>query len=145
MTIFVNYANIVPGSKSQMKSGKVYKTTATVQVMKDTRPFVPALEGNLNNTTHIEHGNQIVYPPPYARYLYYGKVMVEENGQHAFYVPNVGWRHHVGSHLHAIDKDLVFSTEMHPKALAHWFEASKALNLDKWKKVLAKAVVNRGK
>lgn len=33
--MFVNYANIVPGSKSQMKSGKVYKTTATVQVMKD--------------------------------------------------------------------------------------------------------------
>lgn len=33
--LFKNYTNIVPNTKSQMKSGKFYKTTATVQVMKD--------------------------------------------------------------------------------------------------------------
>ena len=33
--MYVNYVSIVPSSKSQMKSGKTYKTTATVQVMKD--------------------------------------------------------------------------------------------------------------
>ena len=33
--MYVNYTSIVPSSKSQMKSGKNYKTTATVQVMKD--------------------------------------------------------------------------------------------------------------
>lgn len=33
--MFVSYANIVQSSKSQVKSGKNYKTTATVQVMKD--------------------------------------------------------------------------------------------------------------
>lgn len=32
---YKNYTNIVPNTKSQMKSGKYYKTTATVQVMKD--------------------------------------------------------------------------------------------------------------
>ena len=33
--MYVNYTSIVTSRKSQMKSGKNYKTTATVQVMKD--------------------------------------------------------------------------------------------------------------
>ena len=33
--MYVNYTSIVPSTKSQMKSGKNYKTTASVQVMKD--------------------------------------------------------------------------------------------------------------
>ena len=46
------------------------------QVMKDTSPYVPFLTGSLNARTHVV-GNTIIYPGPYARYLYYGKVMVD--------------------------------------------------------------------
>lgn len=38
------------------------------------------------------------------------------------------------------DKDLVFSKVMHDKAQSHWFEASKAENLEKWVRVADKAV-----
>lgn len=46
------------------------------QVIKDTAPFVPALTGSLTIRTRLD-GNKIIYPGPYARFLYYGKVMVD--------------------------------------------------------------------
>ena len=49
------------------------------QMEKDTQPFVPFRTGSLNERTKVI-GNEIIYPGPYARYLYYGKVMVDENG-----------------------------------------------------------------
>ena len=33
------------------------------------------------------------------------------------------------------DKNLVFNKAMHSQAQDHWFEASKAENMDKWLKV----------
>ena len=47
-----------------------------VEVEKDTTPFVPALTGSLTERTHVTK-NLVVYPGPYARFLYYGKVMVD--------------------------------------------------------------------
>lgn len=93
------------------------------EVLKDTRPFVPALTLSLSNRAHVE-GSTVVYPGPYARYLYYGKVM--EGPLHG---PK-----------HATDKDLVFTKTVHPQAQAFWFEASKAQNLDKWTNGVKKIV-----
>jgi hypothetical protein len=39
---------------------------------------------------------------------------------------------------HATDKDLVYTKSPHPNAQSHWFEASKALNLQKWIKGVKK-------
>lgn len=139
MITFNTHFEIDPNLFSQTQA----ETILTTQVEKDTRPFVPALTESLNNRTHIEHGNQIVYPGPYARYLYYGKVMVDsETGRGAFYIKDVGFRFRRGATLTPTDRDLVFTTEVHPQAQSHWFEASKAQNLEKWKRVLAKAVTN---
>lgn len=110
------------------------------QVLKDTRPFVPALTMSLNQRSHVE-GNKVIYPGPYARYLYYGKVMVDENGRPAFPTKD-GFRHRKGAVLHATEKDLVFTKSVHPQAQAHWFEASKAVNLDKWKRVMGRFIAN---
>lgn len=115
------------------------------QVMDDTDKYVPALSGTLARTA-MAVGNQIIYNGPYARYLYYGKVMVDEHGH--------GPRHFVdkfgneviafpkGSRLHATDRDLVFTKSMHPDAQAHWFEASKAQNLKKWERIAAEAITD---
>ena len=112
----------------------------TTQVMKDTRPYVPALTMSLNQRTHLEE-NEIVYPGPYARYLYYGKAMVDsKTGRGPFYIPNVGWRFHRGAKLRPTDKNLVFTKEVHPQATSHWFEVSKSVNLKKWEMIAAKAV-----
>lgn len=107
-----------------------------VQAEKDTRPFVPALTKSLSNRTRVV-GNAIVYPGPYARFLYYGKVMIDPNTG-STYAPKGGTKV-------AIDKDLVFTQSVHPQAQSHWFEASKAQNLGKWVRTAKKAVKKYGK
>lgn len=118
------------------------------QVMKDTTPFVPALTGSLTERTRVV-GNEVIYPGPYARYLYFGKVMVDEHGNGPMHFVgkngNEVIRFPKGSKLHATDRNLVFKTKMHPQAQAFWFEASKAQNLDKWVRVADKAVKKYGK
>lgn len=105
------------------------------QVKKDTSPFVPArnVSAGLDARTFVE-GDSVIYPGPYARFLYYGKLMVD---------PNTGssWAPE-GGHKVSTDKNLVFSDAVHAQAQSHWFEASKAQNLDKWLRVADKAVKN---
>lgn len=115
-----------------------------VQAEKDTERFMPMLTGSFKDRTQVEDG-EIIYPGPSARYLWYGKVMVDsatgqgpnhfvdKNGNEVIRFPK-------GSKLRATDKDLVFTKSFHPDAQAYWFYASKALNLDKWKRVAGKAV-----
>ena len=86
------------------------------EILKDTDEFVPFLTGSQSQRAHVE-GDMVVYPGPYARYLYYGKVMKG---------PKYGPKY-------ATDKNLVYTkTAGHAKAQSHWFEASKAQNLEKW-------------
>ena len=101
-----------------------------VQMEKDTRPFVPALTGSLMNRTRVD-GNVVIYPGPYARFLYYGKVMVDPDTGSPFAQK--------GAVKVLTDKDLVFNKTVNPQAQAHWFEASKAQNLEKWLRVYKKA------
>jgi len=99
------------------------ETALANEVLADTEPFVPFLTGSLNQRAYAK-GNMVIYPGPYARYLYYGKLMVD---------PDTGssWAKN-GATKVLTDKNLVFSTSGHSQAQAHWFEASKALNLEKW-------------
>lgn len=106
-----------------------------VQVEKDTVPFVPALTDSLTERTRVV-GNAIIYPGPYARFLYNGKVMVDPNTG-STYAPKGGTKV-------LTDRNLVFTKTMHPQAQSHWFEASKAQNLDKWPRVAEKAVKKYG-
>lgn len=124
--------------KIKVIKGREFKAACTAaeavvatQALKDTTPYVPALTGAFSNLARVD-GNEIVYTGDQAAYLYAGKVMVDETGRHAVYIKDVGWRHRKGAKLHAIDKDLVFTTDMHPKAQAHWMEASYEENAEKW-------------
>lgn len=109
--------------------------TVALQVKKDTEPYVPMLTGSLKNRARVD-GNTIIYPGPYARFLYYGKVMVD---------PNTGstWAPMGGTKV-VTDRDLIFTTDFHPLAQSHWFEAAKAQNEDKWLRVAQKAVEHFG-
>lgn len=105
--------------------------TVAIQAQKDTSPFVPALTGALDQRTRVD-GSRIIYPGPSSRYLYYGKLMVD---------PATGSSYaQKGATKVLTDKDLVFNKAMHAQAQSHWFEASKAENLDKWIRVADKAV-----
>ena len=101
-----------------------------VQVMKDTAPFVPMRNGSLRARTRVD-GNEVIYPGPYARYLYYGKLYVDPLTGSPFA------REGVTKIPATPEKDLKF---WHPGTRSHWFEASKAQNLQKWLRVADKAV-----
>lgn len=109
-----------------------------IQIAKDTERFVPMLTGSLKNRTRVVE-NMIIYPGPYARYLYNGKAMVDaETGRGAYHYKN---KHNEdvfffrrGAKLRATERDLVFTTDFHPDAQAHWMEASEAVNREKWDK-----------
>ena len=105
--------------------------TVAIQVQKDTSPYVPFLTGSLDQRTRVD-GSEVIYPGPYARYLYHGKVIVDPETGSA-YAPKGGTKV-------VTDKDLVFNKAMHSQAQAYWFEASKAENMDKWLRVADKAV-----
>lgn len=124
------------------------------QISKDTEPFVPARSKSLVNrsgprltdaTTVV--GNQIIYPGPYARYLYYGKVMVDiKTGKGPMRIVGKDGSEEIrfrkGSKLRPTDRPLNISQSVHPKAQSHWFEASKVENLKKWEQEAAKLVKN---
>ena len=111
------------------------QTAVAIQAQKDTSPYVPALTGSLDQRTRVDE-NQIIYPGPYARYLYYGKLMVDPTTGSS-YAPK-------GATKVLTDKNLVFNKAMHSQAQDHWFEASKAENMGKWLMVAGKAVKRYG-
>ena len=90
------------------------------QVIKDTAPFVPALTGSLTIRTRLD-GNKIIYPGPYARFLYYGKVMVNaKTGKGPAFIPGVGYRYRKGTVLRATDRDLNYDTTKNQQAGPFW-------------------------
>lgn len=133
--------------KLARKATKAERTVAQ-EVMSDTSPFVPFKTGTTDKRTRVVE-NFIIYPPPFSRYLYYGKVMVnaatgkgpahwiDKDGNEVIRFP-------YGSHLIPTSRDLVFSTAGHPQAQPFWFEASKRQNLAKWERVARNAIAQGG-
>lgn len=124
MIAFRVKTNLTEGIAEALANKKDRISAAVAQKAKaDTEPFVPALTESLNNRTRVV-GDTIIYPGPYARFLYYGKVMIDPNTG-STYAPEYGSKV-------VTDRNLVFYKRVHPQAQAFWFEASKAQNLDKW-------------
>lgn len=113
------------------KACKLAEPELAKNVLKDTAPFVPALTGVFSAAARVQ-GNEVVYIGDQAKYLYYGKVMIDEHNRHAVFYEGIGWRHRKYAKLHAIDKDLVFTKDMHPEAQSHWMEASYEKSAEKW-------------
>lgn len=156
-------------SKYLVKNAKRAELAVAKQVESDTRPFVPARTLSQANRTQIRAGVEdlttrakkaskdarsqgkplIIYPGPYARYLYYGKVMVDSaTGKGPMHYTdkkgNDVIKFRKGAKLVPTDRDLDIKKSVHKAAQSHWFEASKAQNIEKWKRVAAKAVTKFG-
>ncbi len=102
-----------------------------IQMAKDTEQYVPAQTKSLSIRTRVS-GDTIIYPGPYARFLYYGKLMIDPKTRSPFATK--------GATKEVIGTDLNISQAVHGKAQSHWFEASKAQNLDKWRRVAGRAM-----
>lgn len=101
------------------------------QMAKDTEPYVPAMTKSLSNRTLVLD-DTVIYPGPYARFLYNGKLMIDPNTGSAW-APK-------GATKVVTGKDLDIKHAVHDKAQSHWFEASKAQNLPKWRNVARRAM-----
>lgn len=109
-------------------------------VAKDTAKFVPFRNGRLSNGVQI-HGGTIVYPGPYAHYLYEGVVYVDPVTHAAGFLTKDGWKSRKGVRKVKTHRPLDIGTAEHKDAQSHWFEASKAQNLEKWEAIAGKMMI----
>lgn len=112
-------------------SGEGAEHAMAVQMAKDTEPYVPAMTKSLANRTRVDD-DTIVYPGPYARFLYNGKLMIDPKTGSPFAAK--------GATKVVTGRNLNISTAVHGKAQPHWFEASKTQNLEKWRRVAGRVM-----
>lgn len=90
------------------------------QVLADSKLYMPLKTGSLQQQSYVtEGGRQVVFPGPYARYLYMGKVMVD---------PETGspWARK-GAVKVVTDRDLRFAT-----GVPHWAEVAQNEHGKEW-------------
>ena len=90
------------------EGGKVQKFF-TNTCYKHMDRYVPYDDGNLRKNVSIED-DKIIYESPYARYQYYGKLMVMDNGKGAYYSPTYGFWSDKCKKKYLTDIDLVYHT-----------------------------------
>lgn len=101
-------------------------------VMTSMQPYMPMRTGTFINVTKAMSaaiagsGTVIAAAPPFGRFLYEGKVMVEEETRSP-------WARK-GKKKVVIDKDLNYDKSAHPDVTDHWFETAKKKHLNEWLK-----------
>lgn len=102
------------------------------QVFTDMEKYMPFRDGNMRNVSAIMSrsmqgsGRVIAGAPPYGRFLYEGKVMVDP-------VTGSPWAR-AGAKKVVTDRDLVFDKTAHPRATDHCFDVAKTENVKSWVK-----------
>lgn len=103
------------------KTGDVQMQLTRI-VNKRITKYMPFRSGALaTKLKHIKSPTEIEVLGPYARYPYYGKVMVNSvTGKGPAMIPGVGYRYRKGTTLKVTDRDLKYDTTKHPDAGPLW-------------------------
>lgn len=110
------------------------------QIMNDMVPYMPHVTGNFVQRTRAESaalagtGKVCAAVKPFGRYLYYGKVMVnEETGKGPLKIQNDPGsfilRYKKGTTLVETDRPLKYTN---PNTEPEWFEVTKKKNMKDW-------------
>ena len=92
------------------------------RVLEDSKAVMPHLTSNLQQRSHTEDGGRkVIFPGPYARFLYGGKVMVGE-------ITGSPWAQK-GERKVLTNRPLQYSN---PQATDHWFDTAKAQHGEYW-------------
>ena len=111
-----------------------------VQVMKDTeKEFLPMLNHQLANGTRVIDGT-IVYPGPYAHYLWEGEVYVDPmSGAAGFKLKDGSWASRRGVTKIPSGRSLVFTRAT---ARDHWTDHAKERYMNRWEQVYVGGLEN---
>ena len=119
--------------EARFREAQEYLGQRVLQDCRSKMPHGPA--GNLQQRSTTEDGGRrVVFPGPYARYLYMGKVMVDaETGKGPMKIPSgpneYVLRFRKGAKLKATDRPLKYTSS---EARAFWFEEAKREYGDQW-------------
>ena len=101
-------------------------------VMTSMIPYMPMRTGTFVNVTKALSaaiaGSGYVYAaaPPFGRFLYEGKVMVDEKTGSPWARP--------GAKKIVTNKDLIYDKSAHPNVTDHWFDTAKKNHGEEWVK-----------
>lgn len=103
------------------KTGDVQKQVTMIINKRITR-YMPFRIGALSTKLkYVKSPTEIEVAAPYARVVYYGKVMVNsKTGKGPALIPGVGYRYKKGTVLKATDRDLIYDTTKNPQAGPLW-------------------------
>lgn len=110
--------------------------TLDSMVMTSMEPYMPKRTGVFVNVTKAMSaaiagsGTVIAAAPPFGRFLYEGKVMVDP-------VTNSPWAR-PGAKKIVTDKDLEYDKNQNPKATDHWFNTAKSNHGESWMRAVKK-------
>lgn len=112
-------------SKRGLNKGGRVQMAIDRSVIKYCMPYVPKDTGILESspyTASVIGSGKVVYPGPYARFHYYGKVMTTEDGR--------VWAHAGEKKPIVTNRDLDHDKTQNPLAGPFWFERMKADRLN---------------
>lgn len=92
-------------------------------VYRDSKPYVPKYSGALERSGRIINDHQIRWDKPYARFLWYGKLMLSPSGS--------SWAKR-GEKKHVVNKDLNYNRSQNSRAGKQWVWRAKQDNIDRW-------------
>lgn len=104
------------------KTGDV-QMEVTKNVFNRITKYMPASQAEVMSSkeTRIKSPTEIEVATDYARYQYYGKVMVNaKTGKGPALIPGVGYRYKKGTILKATDRDLEYDKTKNAKAGPFW-------------------------
>lgn len=103
-------------------------------IMTSMQPYMPHRTGTFINVTKAMSaaiagsGNVYAAAPPFGRFLYEGKVMVDPKTNSPWARP--------GAKKVVIDRDIEYDKNHNPKVTDHWFDTAKKNHGDSWIKAV---------
>ena len=99
-------------------------------VMTSMQKYMPLRDGVFRNVTNAMSasiagsGKVVAAAPPFGRFLYEGKVMVDPETGSAWARP--------GAKKEVTEQDIDYDKNRNPDVTDHWFDTAKANHLDAW-------------
>ena len=116
-----------------LEEGGIVQQVIDKSVIDYCMPYVPHDTGTLETSPYavtVIGSGEVVYPGPYAHYIYYGEVygpnipvFIDDSGEPAYFFSPPGEK------KHPTGKQLQYSTDYNPLAGPFWLERMKADHL----------------